>query len=818
MMEDNNQNKIVEENIENPQDTTKVKANETNEMDAVKEDTTTNEVVATTEEVSETKPTDEIPVEEENEIEETAEATPVEEITEEKAEETTISTKVTPPEEVSEETEKSTPAKEVEESIDTDEAATTGEVAEEKTEETTTVSESTSVNEVTEEKVEETITISKSTPVEEITEEKVEDTTTTEEVSENSKDETPEMGEKEVEEKKKKQTEEQEQLEKEQEMLDEKAEEVHENHEDEIIEEEDTTVYEDLSLEELVSLFEDLVKIENISIIRNKVIKVNTTYQEKYKAFKKEHREKYMKEAEDKDSYKFDDGGLQQRFNQSFRIYKQKRKEYNEAQELLKIGNLKRKNEILENLRLLIDSEESLKKIYDEFKNLQDSWRQIGMVPKSEAKNLWMNYNFLVDKFFEKVQIDRDLRNIGFKKNLIAKIELTEKTEELLLENSITKTFKLLQEYHRQWREIGPVPHDKSEEIWERFKSATEKVNSRRREYYEKLEEDQKNNLSLKTELCEKAESIANIEYQSARDWNEKSKEFDALFAQWRKIGPAPKKQNDEIWNRFKSSMNGFYKNKKQYFGALKDEQMDNYNAKLDICKSAEAIMESTDWKNTTYELINLQKEWKKIGPVPKKYSDKVWKKFRAACDHFFNAKDDYFKNIKETEKVNLEQKKTIIESIKNTVFSEDKEAALNEMKELQKQWFEIGQVPFRDKNNINREFRSMVDAKLNEIGLSSVDVELMRIKEKTGNDTKGNKEAKYIITKEMNSLRAKIDKIKSEITTWENNIGFFANSKNADVLKKEFQVKIDAANARIKSMKTRVRQLDKTQRALESE
>ena len=622
-----------------------------------------------------------------------------------------------------------------------------------------------------------------------------------------------------VEEKKQKQTEEQERLEKEQEALDEKAAEVHEHHEDEEIEEEDTTVYEDLSLEELVALLENLVKIENITIIKNRVIKCNSAYQEKYKTFKKEHRDKFMQdETNDKGSYSFDDGGLQQRFNQSFKIYKQKRKEYNEAQELLKVGNLKRKNEILENLRILIDSEESLKKIYDEFKNLQDSWRQIGMVPKNEARNLWMNYNFLVDKFFEKVQIDRDLRDIGFKKNLEAKIALTEKAEELLLEKSITKTFKYLQEYHRQWREIGPVPHDKSEEIWERFKSATEKVNKRRREYYEKLEEDQKNNLVLKTDLCEKAEMIANIEYTSAHDWNIKSKEFDTLFSEWRKIGPAPKKQNDEIWQRFKSSMNGFYKNKKQYFGLLKDQQMDNYNAKLDLCKNAEAIMDSTDWKATTHELINLQKEWKKIGPVPRKYSDKVWKRFRLACDHFFNAKESYFKNIKKSEKENLNKKKTIIDAIKTTEFSSDKEAALNQMKDLQKQWFDIGQVPFKDKNHINKDFRAAVDAKLNEIGLSSVDVELMRIKEKTGGDKKGNKEAKYIITQEMNSLRSKIDKIKSEITTWENNIGFFANSKNADVLKKEFQVKIDAANGRIKSMKARVRQLDKTQKALEIE
>lgn len=620
------------------------------------------------------------------------------------------------------------------------------------------------------------------------------------------------------EEKAKKQSEEHEELERQQEELERKAEEVHEKEDDEhdtAEEEEDTTVYENLSLDELVSLMEDLVKIENIASIKNKVIKTNLAFQEKYKEFKKEHKEKYLAEGGNPEEYKFDDGGLMSRYNQSFKIYKQKRKEYIEAQELLKQGNLRRKNEVLEELRKLIDSEESLKKIYDEFKLLQEKWRQIGMVPKNEAKNLWMNYNFLVDKFFEKVKIDRDLRDIGYKKNLEAKIELTEKTEELLLEKSITKSFKLLQEYHRRWREIGPVPHDKSDEIWERFKAATEKVNQRRREYYEKLEEEQKNNLVLKTELCEKAELISENEYSTAREWHTKTKEFDELFNEWRKIGPAPKKYNDEIWNRFKSSMNTFYKNKKAFFSTLKEEQMNNYNAKLDICKTAEAMQDSSDWKTTTRDLINLQKEWKKIGPVPKKYSDKIWKRFRAACDHFFNRKEEYFKNLKDSEKDNLKKKKALIETIRTADLGDDKEAALNKIKDLQKQWFETGQVPIKEKDKINREFRAVVDEKLSEIGLSSVDLELIRIREKVGDDEKGNKEAKYIITKEMNSLKAKIDKIKSEINTWENNIGLFANSKNADVIKKEFQAKIDAANGRIDKMKKRLRQLDKTLRAI---
>ncbi len=619
---------------------------------------------------------------------------------------------------------------------------------------------------------------------------------------------------------KEKQDKEMDELEKQQEHLDNKAKDVHQE-EDEDAEhdetEEDTTVYEDLSLEELVALMEDLVKIENISAIKNKVIKTNVAYQEKYKEFKKAHKEKFLSEGGNIEDYKFDDGGLQARFNHSFKIYKQKRKEFLEAQEILKQGNLKRKKEILEELKILINSNESLKKIYDEFKALQEKWRQIGMVPKNDAAELWKNYSFLVDTFFDKVRINRELRDLDMRKNLEAKIELTEKTEELLLEKSITKSFKLLQEYHRRWREIGPVPHDKSDEIWERFKAATEKVNQRRREYYEKLEEEQNNNLALKTELCEKAEVLSNNEYASARLWNEKTKEFEELFASWRKIGPAPRKFNDDIWNRFKSAMNNFYKNKKAFFAALKEEQMNNYNLKLDICKTAEAMQDSTDWRSTTKDLINLQKEWKKIGPVPSKHSDKIWKRFRAACDHFFNRKEEYFKNLKENEKENLAKKKELIETVRNTVFDEDKTAALNQMKELQKQWIEIGQVPFNQKAKINKEFRDAVDEKLNEIGLSSVDLELQRIKERIGDDKNADKEALHILTKEMNALKVKMEKVKSEIGTWENNISLFANSKNAEVIKKEFQDRIEKANEGLKKMNARFRQLDKNIRALKS-
>lgn len=583
-------------------------------------------------------------------------------------------------------------------------------------------------------------------------------------------------------------------------------------------EEEDTTVYEELSLEQLVELMENLVKVENIATVKNKVLKTNIAYQSKYKEFKENHKKEFVEAGGVEEEYKYDDGGIGAKFGQSFHIYKQKRYEFNEAQELLKQDNLKRKEAILDELRSLIDSEESLKKIYDEFKNLQEKWRQIGMVPKNDTQNLWMNYNFLVDKFFEKVQIDRELRDIGFKKNLEAKIELAEKTEELLIEKSFTKSFKLLQEYHRQWKEIGPVPHDKSDEIWERFKSASEKVNLRRRDYYQTIAEDQNNNLVLKNDLIEKAELLSNVEYNTIKDWNFKTKEMDILRDEWKKIGPAPKPQNDEVWTKFMACFTSFYKQKKQYFSTLNDSQNENYQAKLDICKSAEALQTSTDWNNTTREIKKLQDEWKKIGPVPFKFADKIWKRFRLACDTFFNAKEEYFKHMKDHEKVNFDAKKGLIETLKSKVFSENKETALAEIKELQKQWIEIGQVPFKDKDKINKDYRQAVDEKLSEIGLSAIDVELSRIKERAGGGKEQERETRYMLQKEVSSIRMKIDKIKSEIGTWENNIGFFANSKNADVLKGEFQAKIDAGNKKIEALDARIRLLDKTIRSFGTE
>ena len=320
--------------------------------------------------------------------------------------------------------------------------------------------------------------------------------------------------------------------------------------------------------------------------------------------------------------------------------------------------HLTKKQAILDELRGILASDDMLKKTYDDFRALQDRWKEIGSVPAAENSNLWNNYHFLVEKFFDKIKMERELRDLDMKKNLDAKIELCEKAEELLDEKSITKAFKALQKLHEDWKEVGPVPQDKKDEIWERFKAATDKINQIRREHYAQLEEEQTGNLEAKKALCEKAEELIAEDYTSVNAWQKKSDELSEIFGVWKTVGPAGKKENEEIWQRFRASMDAFFAKKKEFFATLKDRQTENLERKTQLCIEAEALMDSTEWKNATEQMKKLQEEWKTIGPVPKRHTDKIWKRFRAACDTFFNRKNEHFSGRRTEEEANLAAKK----------------------------------------------------------------------------------------------------------------------------------------------------------------
>ncbi len=557
--------------------------------------------------------------------------------------------------------------------------------------------------------------------------------------------------------------------------------------------------------DELVAAVEELVKHEDVNHIRKHIGFIKASYR---KLLRDENMAAYEQRLRKDDSSEEAEtlaDKLTERFDAAFATYKEKKTAHDKALEKDMQDNLRAKEEILEELRALIDSEEELKKTYDHFNLLQERWRAVGPVPRGSKGTLWNNYHFLVEKFFDKVNINKELKDLDLKKNLETKTELCEKAEELLLEASITRSFQQLQKLHEAWKETGPVPKDKKDELWDRFKAATDKLNKRRQEHYDSLREEQNKNYAAKLVLSEQAEElIANLP-ETPRQWQQKTEAINELFKVWKTIGFAPKKVNNEVWNRFRSSLDTFFSSKKEFFKKYKDQQKENYNQKLNLCLQAEALKDSEDWRATTESLIALQKEWKQIGPVPAKFSDKIWKRFREACDAFFNRKSAHFANIGEKQDENLKKKQELIDRIKTHEYSDDNKENLDTLKDFQRQWMDIGHVPIKQKDNIQSEFRKAIDEQFDKLKLNKKAKTTLSFRSKIEN-LKGAPNAGNIIQKERNFLANKIKNLEGDIKVLENNIGFFASSKKADLLRAEFEEKIEKARNEISILREKIK------------
>lgn len=556
---------------------------------------------------------------------------------------------------------------------------------------------------------------------------------------------------------------------------------------------------------QLVELLEETVLEQDVNKIKNKVSAIKVFFLKLNKDDIDHEMETFMADGGEKESFEHADDPLEARFKTAFGKYKENKSKHNELLERQKQTNLVQKQAILEELKVLISSEETLKKTYDEFKLLQDKWKEIGQVPAGEITNLWNNYHFLVEKFFDKVKINRELRDLDMKKNLEAKIEICEKTEELLLEESVIKSFKLLQKYHDDWKEIGPVPQDVKEEVWERFKNATDKINAIRRDHYSKIQDEQQINYDAKVSICEKAEEIISDSYDSINIWMKKSDEMRELFQVWRSVGQASKKQNDEIWNRFKTAMDAFFEAKKEYFGKLKDQQLDNFNRKLDLCVQAEALLESTEWRKTTDRFKELQEEWKNIGPVPRKNSDKIWKRFRGACDDFFRRKSEHFSGIRGREDENMAKKKELIEKITSFEVKADRATNLDALKTLQRTWMEIGHVPMKVKDQLYADYRTAIDSLFEKMKLTEQEMATTHYRHSVDN-LRDEPDSGDKLRRERTTLSIKITKLKEEIMLLENNIGFFSSSKQADIMRAEYEKKITKAKSEVKLLEAKLK------------
>ncbi len=559
---------------------------------------------------------------------------------------------------------------------------------------------------------------------------------------------------------------------------------------------------------ELIEILEETVQDADVVKIKDKVVAIKSNFLRICKEERDREMEQFILDGGDKENYEHVEDPLEVRFKAAFNIFRDNKLKYNEAVEEQKVVNLQQKNAILEELKQLINSEETLKKTYDEFRSLQDRWKEIGQVPATEITNLWNNYHFLVEKFYDKVKINRELRDLDLKKNLEAKIELCEKTEELLLEKSVTKAFKLLQKYHDEWKEIGPVPQEKKDEIWERFKNTTDKINQVRREHYSKIQEEQQGNYDAKAAICEKIEELLNDNINSIGAWQKKSNDVNELFKVWKTIGPAQKKLNDEIWARFKGSMDAFFANKKEFFSRLKEQQLENYNRKLQLCVEAEALADSKEWKKATDRIKKLQEEWKKIGPVPKRHSDKIWKRFRSACDAFFTSKSEHFSGIKGVEEENLRLKRELLERIKAYEIKAERSENMDAIKAFQREWMAIGYVPMKYKDATQDEYRKSIDALFDKMKFNENEISTAQYRNMV-EGMKDDPESRDKVRRERNILTNKITKLREEISVLENNIGFFSGSKQSEIMRAEYEKKINRAKNDVKVLEAKLKILN---------
>jgi len=568
--------------------------------------------------------------------------------------------------------------------------------------------------------------------------------------------------------------------------------------------------YGNLNRLELVLALEEVVKHEDFQYIRSQIGFIRAAFKKLTKDETLEIVENSLKQQDEElienEEIVVSDP-LVKRFEQALNVYKARKNHFDQLLEKQKYDNLLEKKRIIDELRSLIDSDEELKKTYDKFRDLREKWSNLGPVPQAEKNELWNNFHFLVERFFDKIKINKELKDLDLKRNLEQKAALCEKAEELLLETSIVKTFQKLQKLHEAWREIGPVATDKKDEIWDRFRAATEKLNRRRQEFYDVIRKDQSQNLEEKVKLCEKAELLAATNPTTIKDWQKLTDQINELFEAWKKIGFAPKKINNDVWIRFRAALDTVFKGRREFYLKLKENQTENYNKKLNLCLQAEALKDSTDWRSTTNELIALQNEWKKIGSVPNKFSDKIWKKFRSACDEFFKRKAQFFNNIDETQEENLKKKREIIDQLKNHAYTTNNSENLKIINEYQRQFLDAGHVPIKFKDKIYTEFRKTIDDLFERLSISKNTKSTNSYKAKVEN-LKSAPNADQAIYWERTNILKKISELQHEVKVLENNIGYLASSKKADLLKISIEEKIEKTRQEVLILEEKLRML----------
>jgi len=568
--------------------------------------------------------------------------------------------------------------------------------------------------------------------------------------------------------------------------------------------------YSGYSKNELADTLSLIIENRPPAEIREDVERIKILFYKKIKAETEERKTKFLEGGGKIEEYKIWVDPLDHRVKELLEKYRAKKTDFGKIQEAEKYENLKKKYDIIDKIKDLVNREESINKTFHDFRALQNEWHLIGVVPQNSLKDLWETYHHNVEIFYDYIKINKELRDLDLRKNLELKVKLCEKAEELFLEPNPVNAFRLLQDYHNQWREIGPVPPESKNEIWERFREATSKINKRHHEYFEKQKDDQRKNLDAKIALCEKVEEVNLAELKSFHDYDEKAEIVVGLQKMWRTIGFAPKKQNTKVYQRFRTACDNFFEKKRNFYSDNKETQQNNLQKKIDLCVQAETLQDSTDWKETSDALIRLQKEWKEIGPVPRKQSEKIWKRFRKACDHYFNLKAQHFATLDTSYEDNLKSKEALITELETFEPGADVHNAFERLKEIQRKWTDIGFVPFNMKEEITNRYRNALNKQFDRLKIGEDDKNILKYKTKL-DGLKTNPKASRKIHNERDKFFTKIKQLEGDIVLWENNIGFFAKSKNADLMIREVEEKIENAKKMIKILEEKVKMIDQS-------
>ena len=556
------------------------------------------------------------------------------------------------------------------------------------------------------------------------------------------------------------------------------------------------------SKSEMLDQFAAMLEERPVQALRRTVDQLKVAFYRIRRAEVETARRAFLEEGGAEENFVAPTDEAEIRLKELFKEYRHRRDAFIANLDAEKEANLKVKLAIIEELKELVDSDETLNHTFTKFRELQQRWKDTGLVPQAHVKDLWETYNLHVEHFYSFIKINKELRDLDLKKNYEQKVALCEQAESLVMEPSIVEAFHKLQKLHDEWRETGPVAHEYKETLWERFKAASARINKQHQEHFEQLKAEQVKNLELKTELCVAAEELSAQPFTTRKEWNKASDRLLEIQKTWKTIGFAPKKDNNRIYERFREACNKFFELKRAYYAEVKSEMEQNLQLKQELCAAAEALSMSEEWKKTTDELIALQARWKQVGAVSRRHSEVVWKRFRAACDKFFERKAAHFSSIDNEHEQNLQQKLALLEEM---AAADVKAGGYEVIRDFQRRWGEIGFVPIKQKDAIQKRYKAAVDQLFEQLRGSERDRSMGRFKEKLSSMRGGDRR----MASERERLYNKVRQLEQEIALLENNIGFFSKSKNAEALIEEVKLKIERAREQMHATIEKVKLID---------